>query len=472
MAGKIKKGFTTYLIVLLIAIVAAFLICVTVMMFSPFKSVLGIKYFVYKDEAYVYHATGEESASDKLFNFETIEEINVNCRYADVKVERSTNVDKYALYFENRAQGFAKENQNTDFEYEISYNDDSKTVLNIDIHEPEGFLYFNNNVTVHIWVPIASTYALENTEINVVSTSGDLYLGNPSEITNVGSNELGLNSFSFKTNGGKLKLNSFVEDTFDNIFVKGNKSVVDLTGEIVVNDSFNLYTKAGRVLLGEIDVDSASEVVLNIGNANFKANSIIGDINLFLKDGYFNLAKMDGNVISHDATQQMRSGVITINEIVSGNVSLPFLNGTTVNIKKIPAGSDIFVNSTSGNINIKETYGMVYVETKSGNVNVHTYADDIQIKTVSGDINVAFDSSIIANGIDVETQKGKVDFKIRSQLACVLTVYNSKGELRNKNIEIEWIANEFDIPLTINGGGELIVLTSDAKINISLLDVA
>jgi hypothetical protein len=58
-------------VVLLIAIVAAFLICVTIMLFSPFKNILGFQYFIYNSNDYVYNVTNAEDK--EVFDFSKID---------------------------------------------------------------------------------------------------------------------------------------------------------------------------------------------------------------------------------------------------------------------------------------------------------------------------------------------------------------------------------------------------------------
>ena len=178
--GKVKKGFASYLLVLLLAIVATFLILITAMLFSPFKNILGFQYFKYNEEELVFAATGDRE--DQYFNYETIEQINVDCGYANVKVERIFTQDKYGVKFEKYLSGFARSDQNTDFTYEVSYTDYSKKELNVKVHEPEGFLYFSKTLTISIFVPVEKEYNLSNTAINIANTTGNIYIGNNEKV--------------------------------------------------------------------------------------------------------------------------------------------------------------------------------------------------------------------------------------------------------------------------------------------------
>ena len=117
--GSVRKGFAGYLMILFIAILAAFLILLTILMFSPFKPILGFKYFVYNyDEKY------QETTDDtnKKIPFNDIQDININCNAADVVIRREYNIDESTIKIENRSIGFARGDQDTSFTYEITYD--------------------------------------------------------------------------------------------------------------------------------------------------------------------------------------------------------------------------------------------------------------------------------------------------------------------------------------------------------------
>lgn len=467
MAGKIKKGFVTYLMILAIALVAAFLICVTVMLFSPFKNVLGFQYFIYDSESYEYNVTGGEDS--EIFDFSNIKEVNINCNYAKVTVERYVMVDNHAIKFTNKAKGFARENQDTSFSYELSYEDASKSILNIEVHEPEGFLYFSQNITISLLVPTKADYGLENTKIDITNSSGNVYIGNSTELSTVDHNEINLNSFSVKTKSGKTVVYPVIDNTFENIFINTTKGDVVIGKDIVVSKQFEVHTKSGDINLNGVDYKNTSEpAVVDIENGKFESSYLYGNVELAIKSGYFDVSTVTGDLSANDANAQMNSATIKIDEI-TGVVSFPFVNKSMITIKKMNENSEFYANSTSGNINIKETYGKINIETKSGDVSVATYADDIQIKTESGDINVVYNNTLIANQLDFTTNTGKIDLYVKSDLAFVFVVYNTEGELRENGVYVEIVNGKFVNPLTVNGGTSKIVVISNEDVNLSLI---
>ena len=71
MAGKVKKGFGTYMFIFLLMLIAAGLIVLLVMMFSPFKKVMGYQYIYYNnvgEESFTEHHVTGGDASD-MFDF-------------------------------------------------------------------------------------------------------------------------------------------------------------------------------------------------------------------------------------------------------------------------------------------------------------------------------------------------------------------------------------------------------------------
>ena len=162
--NKVRKGFTTYLFVLLLLIVTAFLIVIVVMLFSPFKNILGLKYYSYNFDKIITNASGGQPIT-----LETISDINFDCNSATIEIIRDTNVDNGGVRIENYSTGFATASANTDFDYKVYYTD-SNSVLNIEVDEPDGFLKFSNNISITLIVAAKIDYALENTKININNT--------------------------------------------------------------------------------------------------------------------------------------------------------------------------------------------------------------------------------------------------------------------------------------------------------------
>ena len=317
--GNVKKGFATYLFILLLIIVAAFLLVVVIMLFSPFKNILGFQYFFYNVEDYNYSVTTTKNSEDAI-DFTTIKQINVESDYASVQVSRYVQIDTIAIRISNNAKGFAKSDQDTSFSYEIAYDQDDKSIINISIKEPSGFLFFTKDISVEILIPSKSTYTLENITLNVNNTSGDVLIG----------------SINVKTISGDFIIFPYIDNSLNNVFIKTESGAVDVRADLTIKNSFKVFADNSKIEIKDLTMENTSEsLVLNINNSKFFTETITGDISLVMKSGYIEMDVLNGSINANDAVQQMESASIRINHINGGNVSLPYANNSYVNIRKV-----------------------------------------------------------------------------------------------------------------------------------------
>lgn len=453
--GKVKKGVGSYLFVLFLAIIATFLVIITVMLFSPFKNILGFKYFAYKEDEYVLSATNADG--NETINFETIENLNIDCSFANVLVERSTKVDTYGFRFENYLSGFARSDHDTDFSYEVYYTDSTKKELNVELHEPEGFLYFNRNITITVLISTKVTYNLDNTNLNITNTKGNIYLGNQDKVWKVIGEEVKnyvtFGTVNLKTNTGKTIIFPYAIGTFDNLYIKTEKGKIESRIDVGVTGECEIYAEKAKINFKKLIAGTTDKPAkFDLGNSKFYAKDVVANIELNIKDGYLDIDKLMGFLSSNDAIDQMAKATITIKEF-DGFLSLPYVNNSKVNLGKVSGTSQIYVRSTGGNINIKKSEAYyVNIETTSGNVNVYSSGMDVDVTTVSGNINVTFDNDVMLNELDLASKSGAIKLKVKPDFAFNLYIYNAKGDARTKNVNVEWLdalpANE----LQVNGG--------------------
>lgn len=470
--GKVKKGFTSYLLVLFLAIIATFLILITIMLFSPFKNILGFTYFTFKTDDFVFNVTG--GRDDEKFNFETIENINIDCTFAEVKVERYYKIDDYALRFENTMTGFAREDQETSFTYEVYYKDETKKELNVKVHEPEGFLYFNKNITINVLIPTSKTYSLDNTALTITNTTGDIYIGNSTKVLNIQGedfrNYITFGTINVKTNKGNTIIFPYANEQVKNLFIKTEKGKIESRRNLTVSGDFNIYAEKGNLDFKSINITSSKPAGFNLKDSEFSTPYLKGNVELTIKNGYFDVDNMEGILSSNNAVEQMSKANINIKEF-SGYLSLPYVNNSKVTLGTVKTASQVYIQSTEGDIKIKNMLGNVAkVETTEGSIDVTTSGTDIDVKTTSGDIKVSFNSLVIDNQIDVVSKSGKINFNVKGDLAFILEAYNAKGELRDDgNVNVAWLEKLVSNPYPVNGGGKIISLTSNGTINVGLV---
>ena len=476
--NKVKKGFATYLLILLLIIVAAFLIVIVVMLFSPFQNILGFQYMTYDVNNYVC-----ETTSGDLINFEDIDEINITCASASVKVERSKSVSRDSIRFENYCKGFARAGDRTAFGYDIYFADDQSSVLNIEVQEPEGFILFDSTVAISVVIPADSSYSLENTKLSINNTSGAVMIGNQTRITDDETvsnirNSINLNSLDVRTNSGNVILYSYIDNTFNDVFIKTNTGRVTMhLDDYNITERIEFHTANGIFNLNNINYTGSQtnleNIVFDVQNGNFYVNSVSGNVSLSMESGYLSIDDLTGNLNSIDSVNQMDTAQIYINNM-NGDLNLPFANNSTVNIGSLSQGNLVFINSTSGNIDIGEMDGFADIKTTSGHVSVTNHSDDMTIKTENGNIDVVYDSDSIDSELNFSSTSGRIDIKIRSGFKCMAEFRNSSGEKDNSRVEIQFYITDFTNPLFINVNseqdtGSLMYVSTDGNVSVSYI---
>lgn len=459
MAGKVKKGFGTYMFILLLMLVAAFLITVMVMIFNPFKDVLGYQYLFYQDVHVETNVTG--GGTNAIFDLSKMDEIKINCNYANVSVYRSYTATTNEIRIENRLNGFAKGNENVQFSYQIYYEKGSNDkVLCVDVKEAEGFLFLTNNVTVSIVLPDDAAYNLDGVKLNVTNNSGSIAIGygdKDDPIINIGSLDL-------KTKSGHISFGGRLNPNMSDIFISSDNGGVASGIDLEASNSFSLNALSGKLKFNNIKAGGTASMIL--GNSEFSANQISGNVDIEIDDGYFDLVKLVGDISGNDAAEQMTTSTINIGE-VDGNVSFPFANAARININKINNGN-IYVHGTTGIVKVGQLNGYGWIEMTTGMVDVGLNGA-CEIKTTAGRINVKYIQNALSKPILISSQSGEVSLGVNSALAFILNVYNSNGEIRDsKNVSVEGFGEEFELPLTINGGTSAVNISTNGKVNVSI----
>lgn len=476
--NKVKKGFATYLLILLLLILGAFLIVIVVMIFSPFQNILGFQYMIYNDDDFKVKTTAGQT-----IDFSTIDEINITCENASVKIERYIQAPGDSIRLENYCKGFARASDNTSFNYEIYFSDSQNSILNVEIHEPEGFLFFDNRIVISIIVPAESTYSLENTKVNINNTSGTVMIGNQTRIIQdetVSSlkNSIDLNSFDIRTNDGNVILYKYVDSNFDDIFIKTNTGSVTMYSDMYnIINSFELHTTSGNFNLNDINyigsLTDEENIMFDIQNGSFVIDSVSGNVKLNMDSGYLKVNSLIGNLSSSDSVQQMESAEIRVVNM-NGDLNLPFANNSTITVDTLNQNNQVFIKGTGSNINIGKMDGYAHIETTSGNINITNFSNDMTLKSTSGNIDVNYDSNAIDSQLTFSSTTGEIDISIRSGFKCIAEFLNTKGNRDNSKVDIQFYIEDFTNPLLINVNneqdqGSIMTVTSDSNITLTLI---
>ena len=465
--GNVKKGFGTYLFILLLMVVLAFLVIVAILMLSPSTTILGFRYFIGRNN---YTITKISTDDEQEINYSNLKEINFNVGYSNIEIVRNSQIEKPVITIKTNVYGFAKEKDYKEFSYSANFIESDTTKLNIEVSEPASFLYLSKDIMISYQLPSTIETSLDQTKINVISDSGKLIIGNTSEIK-IDDNytEIKLKDINFKTNSGALVINKFVNNQIEELFFKSEGGRLENNKALTITNNLNIYSTKGNLKLNEIYYEGTEKIQLDVKNSKLSASKITGNIVLEIDEGYIDIDELNGNIESGESSNQMGRATINIGNL-NGSVNFPSSNSAIIHLGKVLEGKQVYINGTTGKITIDEMNGGCWVETTKGNINIVTNADDISVKTTTGDINVSYNANQIADGLDFVSEKGKVNLKLNPELGFILSLFNSKGELRgSSNVDMSFYGNNFNNPLTVNSGTKNIKIATDSKISISLL---
>ncbi len=258
---KIQKGFLFYLLVLLGILITAFLICVFILIFNPGTDIFGVKYFnvqtskLYDEmEVYSYNAENETYNLDNeaLIKSRQIDNIIINSNSYSVKVlvanaTHGPNYTEFHVTINSDKNGFTTENV-FDPIVEIKYLTNTRT-LYIFATIPDGFWNTGNNSSITVQIP--ETYNTSNTNLKILSTYGNVILGDEANRDNLAPSILTLKTIDITTKGN-LTVTKYTKIGQENLINNTNlKSKINIEGNINFQSTL-----------------SANEVIINAKNSN------------------------------------------------------------------------------------------------------------------------------------------------------------------------------------------------------------
>jgi len=282
-------------------------------------------------------------------------------------------------------------------------------------------------------------------------------------------NRIQLAGLNIKTTNGGVYLGNMLSKDISDVFINSENGGLLSKVDLNATNSFAINAKSGLLEFQNINLGQ-NIAKMNLGNCEFKANEIIGNIQLQIADGYFDVIRLLGDINGNNPAEQLTTSTITIGEI-QGNVSFPFANASRLNIGKLSLGK-LYVNGTSGQVKVGELNGYAWIELTSGSVDIQA-TTDFEVKTTTGKINVVYDSNTINNKISLTSETGEVKLAVNHMLNFTLSVFDSQGQLRSSNnVSVEGFDGIFNIPLDINNGGKAIDITTNSKVEVQLNKVA
>lgn len=477
MAGNVKKGFGTYLFIFLMCVVAAFLITCVVMIFQPFKEILGYKYYTFSETSpFEYQLT---DASNNIIDFENIDIVRISSDYANIRIEKNAHVDNaVAVVVKNNSKGFAKAEQDTDFSYSITQtSQDGKMVLDVSIKEPQSVLSFSKDIEISFYIPYYDvadgSHDVSDKKFILTTQSGNIFVGNARAVNQVNidkdvSNEnINPKDLTIQSGSGRIYIYSHLDTSaLQNLSIKTNSASVNMySDEINVARSFSFSTQNGGLYANNIS--GRGENKINLRNGKFSVDTFKGKVDLGIRGGNISISKLDGSIVSESTIESATNGKILISQVL-GNVSLPFLGNSQVEFGHITGQA--YLEGEGADISIKKIDGRSWIKTTSGKVYVYSNNQSLSVHTEKGYINAYFNSSSLENVIFRSTS-GQINLHVLKSLAYKMNVYNLDGELRENGIKVEPF-DEYKNPCIVNQGIKEIKFISNGNINVTTFQPA
>lgn len=460
---KVRKGFFFYVMMLLLFIIAIFLILVVIMIFNPGMNILGLKYFsavqTQRIDSYV-----DGSGISHDFDLSSRTDIYISGNRIDFGIEVDQNVEKVTFEIENYQTGFATSDQSTTYDYSLSADEDLSTI-EVNITNPEGFLYFNSHCYVRILVPEGATFNPLNT-LNVSCGAGSINLGNATEE----GVAMDIDNLSLATTTGSIQIGVNFDSTYTSLAINNeNGSFHTYQQEMkFVNGGVLALSGNGSFEFGDIvptNDSSSFSIQNNIERGSLSAGKVDADMALKTINATINIDTYSGNLESNNLVNETDGMNLTIGT-AEGEISLPFANNSNITISNAE-NCDIFVNSNNAHINIGNLGSTSWIETESGSIDVSLSAQEGNIYLVSetAAINVTGNQNLNAN-LAVTSISGAVNFDYYQTSRFTVSFFNADGEAR-ENVSVEGY-DTISNPMYINGGGATTKISTNGNINLRI----
>ncbi len=478
--GQIRKGFFFYFGLLMLFLVAVFLILVVVMMFNPGKTILWMQYFTPEKEHFYVEKTTD---TDAKINYDAVSEIEINCSYADVTIEKSARFKDNGLHIINKAKGFTVAETAKKFDYKVTMQG---TKLVVDITEPTGFVYLSANVEVVLCGYTTSSFDLSSKSIVVNGTDDcNVRIGT---YESAGS-DIALRAIDVKTKKGNISFGKKVDfSKFQSVKLHTesgkinsakNVSRGDVSGMgIDLSCAATLSTKSGKIDLPNIFVNGQLELVCDTG-VIVSDNIISPNTNVRCKEGNYLLGKVDGHLSYENSESSIIAPNINVGT-VTGNFALATNSANTnvdPKIKISKVGGKVVISANKGELDIDECGGDVEIANQDSFKIDLVFSSGVHnaiIKSKNSGVRVGFKNTF--SGLyQISSENGKVSVDFDDEATFTATCYKygkvEAGELNN-NISVNFGSSVSSTknPLKPNGGSESakIVIDTNASVDYRL----
>jgi hypothetical protein len=455
MGNKINRGALMYFLIFLGMIVAAFIICVVIMVCVPGFNIFGLSYFNEYESDRIITMEVYSSQEGEQVNVEgqplklnlssaqgPIENIVVDSKIQSVKIYKTNsnqgaNYSQFAIDYVTETSGFTT-NKGSDPFISVKYYQDKKT-LHIVADGPSGFWVTNNNSSITIQIPPSYNTSLINLTVN--SNNQTIKIGDSFfEPTNMGPTMLALKTVNLNTTGavtitnytsigessrgdcsisiGRADFNIPIKA--DNLTFKVGGGSINFIHPFYVTNKFEFESDGTIVAFS--DIYAATLNLKNVyGKLNFK--DIFGDVNILTTSSKceYIFTNISGKLNVGDYAQDtmIDGGSLTVNGNVSGETFIAIKGD--VNFSKVTAKTSI--KNTSGRIVIPEVLAEVSINTQNGEVTL-------------GEVN-SEDGEFVRCGIDAKVEIVTENGRVNAYFNSVHGEAESKSTISTKNGEIK-----------------------------------
>ncbi len=465
--GQIKKGFFFYFGLFVLLLVAVFLICIVIMIFSPGTTVLWMQYFSSGGQIALVETT---DASKRAIDLTSLTSVEIVCdAYTNVTVKRdnikSNNMAQDAIFLKNNAKGFVAAAEAKPFSYSVSYT--GQNSIKIEVHEQKGFFYLSKDVEIIIHATTHNTknYDFANLNLKVTTGEGSVTIGGglndqPNKLAsldvttkegNISFQEqmdtMSLKSANIKTTSGNISSGKAVQ------FAGDAKHKVNYSGNgLKLGCDLKFETVSGRVNFGIIDIGQ-HKLTLQCESSNLNIKCINAqEVEISnCKQGNHLFQDVFGLLNYNFSTNTTLTPNIMVDNVYGDfKASIPDSEDSEpdISIKKVEGNLTMFCKK--GSLQIGEVGGQIDIE-KGTSLSVNLGVSEqnkskITIFTSTGSITVKF-LKAVSPEVSLKTSSGAVNIKVDSSAKFKLTLYENKDGVIDAEQKLQTNLNKLDVTL-------------------------
>ncbi len=494
--NQIRKGFFFYFGLLILFLVTLALIFLVVLIFSPNKDFIGLRYFSYTTPYDVVNTTGEESV---VIDYSQVKTIEIDCGYADVSLQKgdgNTNW-KDGIHIINDAKGFTTAANAIDFTYTATLENGK---LVVKLTEPTGFMYFSKNINVILYANYNSNFFDDKELIVKTADDGNIFLGEALHVNRLATKGVTIANADIKTEKGNIYVgNGLVLDNGKE--GEEHKSVKSLelysgsgtigyrtdNGPNMLNlptdCAVKLKTANGRIDFNEI---KGANLIVECDNGSVSIDklNLTGDCEIHSKQGNFSFENVNVAKLNFSTSENtMISPDIDITGTLTGDLILSNATaGASPNVVLNKVIGDVNITSNDGSLKIKDSIKgtLTVLGSSTGSFSVEAGIENVEGKANfnivlgKGNITLNLKDTINNNSKNnLATEKGNITLNMTSEAKFEAQATLFKGDKKTDKITLSSsFASLNENVLTVNGGTSadgVVKLATDENIKLNLI---